>query len=62
MRSRLYVDTGTCVFEVKLSPDDDEMVKRHIEYDQGDHGRVTEEAGASWTRRCTRRSPRASNG
>lgn len=33
LRTRFYVTTGSCIFEVKVKREDDETVKRHIDYD-----------------------------
>jgi hypothetical protein len=44
IRSRLYVDSGTCSFEVKVKQDEDETVKEHLPYEPGDHGTLTDEA------------------
>jgi hypothetical protein len=46
-RTRLYEDTGQCVFEVKLKRSSDEIDKRQIEYAEQDRRRVTAQA-----RRC----------
>jgi hypothetical protein len=46
-RSRLYEDSGECVFEVKLKRSEDETDKRQIGYAAGDRRQLTEEA-----RRC----------
>jgi hypothetical protein len=46
-RSRLYEDTGECVFEVKLKRSADETDKRQLDYDRNDRRRLTDEA-----RRC----------
>jgi SAM-dependent methyltransferase len=43
-RSRLYRETGHCVFEVKVKDDTDTTRKRQCPYDRADHGRVTGEA------------------
>lgn len=43
-RSRLYLDSGVCAFEVKLKGARGETVKHRLPYDPADHGRVT--AGA----------------
>lgn len=43
-RSRLYEDTGQCVFEVKLKRSADETDKRQIEYPEKDRRRLTEHA------------------
>jgi hypothetical protein len=43
-RSRLYEDSGECVFEVKLKRSADETDKRQIEYPEGDRQRLTEDA------------------
>jgi hypothetical protein len=40
-RTRLYVDSDTCVFEVKLKRSDDETDKRQLDYSPRDRGRVT---------------------
>jgi hypothetical protein len=36
VRTRWYVTTGACFFEVKVKREDDETVKRHVEYDPDD--------------------------
>jgi hypothetical protein len=46
-RTRLYADTGACVFEVKLKLSDDETDKRQIDHDPDDSERMTKAA-----RRC----------
>jgi hypothetical protein len=43
-RSRLYLDSGVCAFEVKVKGARGETVKHRLPYDPADHGRVT--AGA----------------
>jgi hypothetical protein len=43
-RSRLYADSGVCVFEVKLKRSPDETDKRQIEYPAQDRRRLTEDA------------------
>jgi hypothetical protein len=43
-RSRLYEDSGKCVFEVKLKRSEDETDKRQIDYGERDRRRLTEEA------------------
>lgn len=40
-RSRLYVDSGMCVFEVKLKRSDDQTDKRQIDYTEADRQRLT---------------------
>ena len=45
-RSRLYVDSGTCAFELKLKGRRGETVKQRIDYDPADHGTVTPGARA----------------
>jgi hypothetical protein len=45
----LYVDSGECVFEVKLKRSEDETDKRQIDYSEGDRSRLTDDA---W--RCVR--------
>jgi hypothetical protein len=42
-RTRLYNETGACFFEVKVRLEDD-LSKRQLPYDRGDHGSMTEEA------------------
>jgi hypothetical protein len=42
-RTRLYEETGACFFEVKVRFEDD-LVKRQLPYDRGDHGALTDEA------------------
>jgi VTC domain len=49
VRTRLYEDSGECVFEVKLKRSEDETDKRQIGYAREARRRVTEEAG-----RCLR--------
>jgi hypothetical protein len=49
VQTRLYVDSGECVFEVKLKRSEDETDKRQIDYAEGDRQRVTDGA---W--RCLR--------
>lgn len=48
-RTRLYEDSGECVFEVKLKLSEDETDKRQIEYSADDRRRVTDRAAE-----CTR--------
>jgi hypothetical protein len=43
-RSRLYEDSGHCVFEVKLKASGGETDKRQLDYSKDDHGRVTPQA------------------
>lgn len=43
-RSRLYEDTGECVFEVKLKRSADETDKRQIEYSEEHRQRLTDDA------------------
>jgi hypothetical protein len=43
-RTRLYEDTGHCVFEVKLKRDDGETDKRQVDYDVDDAERFTDDA------------------
>jgi hypothetical protein len=43
-RSRLYADSGQCVFEVKLKRSPDETDKRQIDYSEGDRRRLTNDA------------------
>jgi hypothetical protein len=43
-RSRLYEDTGECVFEVKLKRSDDETDKRQIDYEPAERRRLTDQA------------------
>ena len=43
-RTRLYADGGLCYFEVKLRGGRGETVKRRLEVDPADHGRMTEPA------------------
>lgn len=40
LRTRFYVTTGSCIFEVKVKRDDDETVKRHIDYNPGDRREI----------------------
>jgi hypothetical protein len=44
-RTRYYVDTKQCVFEVKIKKPDDEMDKRQIEHPANWRRRLTERAG-----------------
>jgi hypothetical protein len=44
VRSRLYVDTSTCRFELKLKHRDGETSKEQLDLDPADHGKVTPEA------------------
>jgi hypothetical protein len=44
VRTRLYEDSGQCMFEVKLKRDDDETDKRQIDYAAQDSDRLTGEA------------------
>jgi hypothetical protein len=44
VRSRLYEDSGECVFEVKLKRSEDETDKRQIEYSPADRRQLTAEA------------------
>ena len=39
-RTRCYVDTGSCFFEVKVKRVDGETVKRHLEQDPADRGEI----------------------
>jgi VTC domain len=41
VRTRVYEDSGDCVFEVKLKRGDGETDKRQLEYDVGDSERLT---------------------
>jgi hypothetical protein len=50
-RSRLYEDSGECVFEVKLKRSDDQTDKRQIDYAPDDRLRLTDGA-----RECVRRA------
>jgi hypothetical protein len=43
-RTRLYVNSGTCVFEVKLKREDGETDKRQLDYSVGDADRLTDAA------------------
>ncbi|HJS96457.1 MAG TPA: polyphosphate polymerase domain-containing protein [Solirubrobacteraceae bacterium] len=43
-RTRLYVDSERCVFEVKLKREDGETDKRQVDYEVNDAERFTEEA------------------
>lgn len=45
-RSRLYVETDVCAFELKLISGRGETVKRRIAYGPADHGAVTADARA----------------
>ena len=44
IRSRLYVETRTCVFEAKLKGEEGETAKDSIDIPISDHGRVTPKA------------------
>lgn len=44
LRTRFYVSSGSCVFEVKVKRDDDETVKRHIDYAPGDRREIKPQA------------------
>lgn len=43
-RTRLYVDSGTCVFEVKLKPEEGETDKRQVEHPAEESDRLTDAA------------------
>jgi hypothetical protein len=45
-RSRLYVDSGVCWFELKVKGARGETVKHRLPYDPADHGRLTARARA----------------
>jgi len=45
-RSRLYVDTDTCAFEVKVKGPRGETIKHRLPYEPSDHGIVTRAARA----------------
>ncbi len=40
LRTRFYVTTRSCIFEVKVKRDDDETVKRHVDYEPGDRRKI----------------------
>lgn len=40
LRTRFYVTSGSCIFEVKVKRDDGETVKQHIDYDPGDRRNI----------------------
>src|SRR5205814_1442908 len=44
-RTRLYRDTGSCVFEVKLKRSDEELDKRQTEHRDGRANRALEQLG-----------------
>ena len=44
VRTRLYVETGVCVFEAKVKLDDDETVKASLDYETAQRDRITPEA------------------
>jgi hypothetical protein len=44
VRTRRYHESEVCSFEVKVKLEDDETVKDNLDYDPGDHGRITPEA------------------
>lgn len=46
IRSRLYVDSGECSFEVKVATGEGETHKHHLAYDRADHGTITPRARA----------------
>lgn len=45
-RSRLYVESGVCAFEVKVKGPRGDTVKHRMPYAPADHGRITEDARA----------------
>ena len=45
-RSRLYLDSGVCCFELKVKGARGETVKHRLPYDAADHGRLTPQAMA----------------
>ncbi|MGI8622457.1 MAG: VTC domain-containing protein [Solirubrobacteraceae bacterium] len=45
-RSRLYVESGTCAFELKVKGARGETVKHRMPYDTADHGALTPDARA----------------
>jgi hypothetical protein len=45
-RSRLYVDSGVCAFEIKVKGARGETVKHRLPYDPAHHGRLTAAASA----------------
>jgi hypothetical protein len=53
-RSRLYVDTQTCAFELKLKGRRGETVKHRLPYDPSRHGTLTAEARAFATEHVRR--------
>jgi hypothetical protein len=44
VRTRLYVESGVCVFEAKVKLEDDETVKESLDYDAAHRDRITPEA------------------
>ena len=62
IRSRLYVDSGTCSFEVKVKQRDGDTVKDHLSYETGDHGTLTDEACEFVDRSLRRRAGEAAPG
>jgi hypothetical protein len=54
VRSRHYVDSGVCIFEVKLKGPRGETIKKLLPYDDAQHGRMSEPARA-FLERCLRR-------
>lgn len=60
LRTRFYVTTRSCIFEVKVKRDDDETVKRHIEYEPDDRGKLkptARELISDTLRECSVRPP-----
>ncbi len=52
VRSRLYVDSGLRMFEVKLNGKRGETIKHQMPYGDEDHGRLTEQALQFLADRC----------
>jgi hypothetical protein len=46
VRTRAYLDSGDCTFEVKLNGRRDETVKARLAYQLADHDRITSDAQA----------------
>ncbi len=46
VRSRVYRETGACSFELKVRRPDEQTVKRQLDYEHADHGRITP---AAWS-------------
>lgn len=61
LRTRFYVSTGSCIFEVKVKRDDDETVKRHVDYEPADRREIKASARRLFSQtleECSVRLPR----